>query len=76
MFIPFILYFFVFSENRLKNDRKVFLISSVSDNLGEKLMESVANELIKEIVDSVMKQEVENVQEHLKKIAARLDKYD
>lgn len=67
------LLFFIFSRNKLKNDRKLLtnLVDSISGSFYEKLMENVADELVKEIGNSVLKQEIENVQ---KQIAARLDK--
>lgn len=67
------LLFFIFSRNKLKNDRKLLtnLVDSISGSFCEKLMENVADELVKEIGNSVLKQEIENVQ---KQIAARLDK--
>lgn len=67
------LLFFIFSRNKLRNDRKLLtnLVDSISGSFYEKLMENVADELVKEIGNSVLKQEIENVQ---KQIAARLDK--
>lgn len=67
------LLFFIFSRNKLKNDRKLLtnLVDSISGSFCEELMENVADELVKEIGNSVLKQEIENVQ---KQIAARLDK--